>query len=61
MSLAQQRGRLRTLDLLAQVQTAWVDALAAQAAISVAEDRLALAARAGIGMARRLGNGRYAA
>lgn len=55
LSLAQQRGRLRTLDLLAQVQTAWVDALAAQAAISVAEDRLALAARVERDIGRRVG------
>lgn len=55
LSLAQQRGRLRTLDLLAQVQTAWVDALAAQAAIGVAEDRLALAARVERDIGKRVG------
>jgi cobalt-zinc-cadmium efflux system outer membrane protein len=39
------RGRLRTLDYLAQVQTAWVEALAAQAAVTIADERLAFAER----------------
>lgn len=39
------RGRLRTLDYLAQVQTTWVEALAAQAAVTIAEERLAFAER----------------
>lgn len=55
LSLAQQRGRLRTLDLLAQVQAAWVEAQAAQAAIIVAEDRLALAERVERDVGRRVG------
>jgi cobalt-zinc-cadmium efflux system outer membrane protein len=37
------RGRVRALDLLTQVQTLWVEALAAQAAVDVAEQRLAFA------------------
>ena len=55
LSLAQQRGRLRTLDLLAQVQAAWVEAQATQAAIMVAEDRLALAERVERDVGRRVG------
>ncbi|HEX8300036.1 TolC family protein [Sphingomonas sp.] len=39
------RGMVRTLDLVAQVQMLWVEALAAQAAVSVAEERLAFAQR----------------
>lgn len=39
------RGRIRTLDYLARVQAAWVEALAAEAAASVARQRLALAER----------------
>jgi cobalt-zinc-cadmium efflux system outer membrane protein len=39
--VAEQQGRLRLLDVLARVQAAWVEALAAQAAIPVAEERLA--------------------
>lgn len=41
-----QRNRIRMLDLLAQVQTAWVEALAAEAAIPIAEQRLAALRRA---------------
>lgn len=45
LSFTQQRGRLRSLDLLADVQTAWVQALAAQSMIAVMEKRLAAAER----------------
>jgi len=40
-----QRGRLRMLDLLAEVQSAWVEALAAEAAIGIAAQQLADARR----------------
>lgn len=45
LTLTQQRGRLRSLDLLAEVQTAWVEALAAQSVVAVAKERLAAAER----------------
>lgn len=45
VTLAQQRGRLRSLDLLAEVQTAWVEAVAAQAVVAVAGERLTAAER----------------
>lgn len=35
-----QRGRLRTLDLLERVEELWVDALAAQASIAIADEHL---------------------
>jgi len=38
-----EHSRLRMLDLLAQVQAVWVEALAAEAAISIAEQRLVAA------------------
>ena len=53
-SVTQQRGRIRTLDLLAQVQIAWVEALAADAQIVVAEERLATAQRVESEVARRV-------
>ncbi|MEZ5784736.1 MAG: TolC family protein [Rhizobiaceae bacterium] len=40
-----ERNRLRLLDLLAQVQVVWVEAQAAEAAIPVAQQRLAAAER----------------
>jgi cobalt-zinc-cadmium efflux system outer membrane protein len=48
------RNRLRMLDLLAQVQAAWVEAQAAQAAIAIAEQRLAAAQRAAAEIDRRV-------
>ncbi|MDO8802095.1 TolC family protein, partial [Phenylobacterium sp.] len=45
LAVARSRASVRALDRLAEVQTAWVEALAAEAAIAVAEDRLALARR----------------
>lgn len=45
IGVAAARNRLRMLDLLAQVQTAWVEALATETAIPIAEDRLAEAER----------------
>ena len=45
LAVAQGRASVRTLDLLAEVQAAWVEALAAEAQIAVAEERLAEARR----------------
>ncbi|WDA35027.1 TolC family protein [Sphingobium sp. YC-XJ3] len=50
-----ERNRLRMLDLLAQVQAAWVDALAAEAAIPIAQQRLAAAQRVEAETGRRVG------
>lgn len=54
-NLTQQRGRLRQLDILAQAQAAWVEALAAEAEIPVALERLTLAQRLEREVARRVG------
>ncbi|MES2066158.1 TolC family protein [Sphingomonas sp. ID1715] len=48
------RNRLRMLDLMAQVQAAWVEALAAEAAIPIAQQRLAAAQRVEAETARRV-------
>ena len=45
LAMAQGRASVAALDLLAEVQTAWVEALAAQAQIAVADERLAMALR----------------
>jgi len=50
----EQRGRLRQLDILAQAQTAWVEALAAEAEVPVALERLTLAQRLEREVARRV-------
>lgn len=55
LGIASERGRLRMLDLLAQVQVAWVEALAAEAAIAIAEQRLADARRVEAEVGRRVG------
>jgi outer membrane protein, heavy metal efflux system len=55
LGVATERNRLRMLDLLAQVQTAWVEALAAEAAIPIAEQRLAEAQRVEAEVGRRVG------
>lgn len=52
--VSDQRARLRQLDLLAQAQTAWVEALAADADIPIARERLALAQRLERETARRV-------
>jgi cobalt-zinc-cadmium efflux system outer membrane protein len=52
--VTQQRGRLRQLDMLAQAQAAWVEALAADAEIPVAQERLAQAQRLEREVARRV-------
>lgn len=55
LGIASERNRLRMLDLLAQVQAAWVEALAAEAVIPIAEQRLAEAQRVEAEVARRVG------
>ncbi|MBB6192328.1 cobalt-zinc-cadmium efflux system outer membrane protein [Sphingobium wenxiniae] len=55
LGVATERNRLRMLDLLAQVQAAWVEALAAQATIPIAEQRLAEAQRIEAEVGRRVG------
>ena len=55
LGVATERNRLRMLDLLAQVQTAWVEALAAEAAVPIAEQRLAEAQRVEAEVDRRVG------
>ncbi len=52
--LAGARGDVRSLDLLAQVQTAWIEALATQAQVSVAEQRLEIALRLERDVSRRV-------
>lgn len=52
--LAASRGDVRSLDLLAQVQTAWIEALATQAQVSVANQRLEIAIRLERDVARRV-------
>lgn len=49
------RNRLRMLDVLAQAQAAWVEAQAAEAAIPIAEQRLAAARRVEAETGRRVG------
>lgn len=55
LGVTAERNRLRMLDLLAQVQIAWVEALAAEAAIPVAEQRLAAARHVEAETGRRVG------
>jgi cobalt-zinc-cadmium efflux system outer membrane protein len=50
------RGAVRSLDLIEQVQTAWVEAMTTEAAIGVAEERLAIASRLEADVARRVAN-----
>ena len=54
VEVADQRRRLRMLDVLEKVQTAWVEALAAEAAVPIAEDRLAVATQLEREVARRV-------
>lgn len=54
LAVAQGRASVRALDLLAEVQAAWVEALGAEAQIAVAEERLALARRLEGEVARRV-------
>jgi cobalt-zinc-cadmium efflux system outer membrane protein len=50
-----QRARLRMLDRFAEVQSAWVEALAAQVAVGIADQRLAAAQRSASEVDRRVG------
>lgn len=43
--ISQERASIRLLDIIAKVQTAWVDAAAAEAAIAVADERVGVAER----------------
>lgn len=54
IALARYRGQVRALDLLATVQALWVEAAAAEAAIPVAEERLAVSQRLERETARRV-------
>lgn len=58
IALARARGDVRALDLMAQVQAAWVEALAAQALVLVAEQRLDTAVRLEREVARRVASAR---
>lgn len=49
------RNRVRMLDLLTQVQQAWVEALAAEAEVPIAEQRLAVARSVAAETGRRVG------
>lgn len=55
LGVTSERNRLRVLDLLAQVQTAWVEALAAEAAIPIAEQHLTTAKQLEREVNRRVG------
>lgn len=54
ITLAGARGDVRSLDLLTQVQAAWIEALATQAQILVAEQRLEIALRLERDVSRRV-------
>lgn len=54
LSMARERAAVRSLDLLAQVQAAWVEAQAAEAMVAIAEERLALAISLERDVARRV-------
>lgn len=54
VTVAQLRGQVRALDLLANVQALWVEAAATDAAVGVARERLALAERLQRETARRV-------
>ena len=55
IGVASTRNRLRMLDLLAQVQVAWVEAQAAEAEIMIAQQRLNEAERVEAEVGRRVG------
>ncbi len=54
LGVTAQRSRVRMLDLLAQVQIAWVEALAAEAVIPIAEQLLAAMRRSEAEVKRRV-------
>lgn len=53
--VAQYRARIRMLDLFEKVQGAWVEALAADAAVAIAQERVAVAEVSEREVARRVG------
>jgi cobalt-zinc-cadmium efflux system outer membrane protein len=55
LGVVTQRGRLRALDFLEKVEEAWVEALAAEAAIAVAEEHLRVTRAVEREIARRVG------
>lgn len=54
LGVTSERNRLRMLDVLAQVQAAWAEALAAEAAIPIAQQRLTAAERVRAEVDRRV-------
>jgi cobalt-zinc-cadmium efflux system outer membrane protein len=54
LGVAAQRNRVRMLDWLAQVQTAWIEASAAEAVVPIAEQRLAALRRSETEVKRRV-------
>lgn len=58
IGLVQARAEVRRLDLAKAVQLAWVEALAAQAAVDVARERLTVAQRAEREVSRRVAGAR---
>ena len=58
ISVARLRGEVRALDALAGVQALWVEAAAAEAAVAIAEERLAVAERLERETARRVSRAR---
>jgi cobalt-zinc-cadmium efflux system outer membrane protein len=54
VSVARLKGEVRALDVLATVQALWVEAAAADAAVEVAQERLAVAENLGRETARRV-------
>lgn len=58
LGLARARANVRALDFLAEAQAAWVEALAAQAAIGIADGHLAAAERLEREVARRVSSAR---
>jgi cobalt-zinc-cadmium efflux system outer membrane protein len=55
LGVVAQRGRLRALDFLEKVEEAWVEAVAAEAAIAVAEEHLRVTRAVEREVARRVG------
>ena len=55
VEVARKRASIRLLDLIAKVQGAWIDAAAAEAAIAIAEERVAIAERLEREVRRRVG------
>ena len=54
VEVARQRASIRLLDVIAKVQNAWVDAAAAESAVVIAEERVAIAERLSKEVARRV-------